>query len=175
MQIVSRVSQCYSPDMPRRIKADIDTVMFHRIGPCLRPGQRLTGAADIAAWFHENPETIGSPHMPYTFVITDAGVIEQALPILVKSPHAAAWNKRAVGIAVIGDFRNAQPPDAQKQACVYLLRRIMYTIGRPLKVVGHTSVPGATTDPDKICPGKNLSVDWVNKAALAQGRLQLEA
>lgn len=156
---------------PRRQPHQIDTVILHRIGsakgrrpatckgwwPHDPPHPIGENAVEIATWFKEHPEALGTPLMPYTFVIPRDGTIEQAVWLVTKTPHALRWNSRAIGVALVGDFRYEDPTSEQVDAAAALIVRLNDTLRRTLAIHGHTMwhpAPRETTKHvEKQCPG----------------------
>lgn len=154
----------------QRQLSEITSVMFHRIGPALpvdgvagHPAVPLLNAEDIAKWFAlYGMKEIGSAHMPYTFVIPQVGnKIYQAVPLRCVTPHALSWNRRAVSVALIGDFRlgRDRPTPFQVEAAQWAALRIQDTVGRQLTLERHSLAPGGTDDPKgHECPGPKFNV-----------------
>lgn len=66
-----------------------------------------------------------------------------------------AMNHRSLGVCFIGNFDEVEPPVAQYQQGLHLVRWLMQEFGIPLtNVVGHRYFAGY-----KTCPGKRFSVD----------------
>ncbi len=149
----------------KRSLDDISTIMAHRIGV----GE---SALQVAEWFREHgPDWIGTRSMPYTFIITRLGLIEQALPLTVKSPHARKWNRSAVGIGVVGDFRETEPSNAQTASFIVLCARLQDRLGRQLTVIGHTDVKDSTRDPSKVCPGRLFPLSSLREVSYSMGQI----
>ena len=147
--------------LPQRQLSKIDTVMFHRIGPELPGITEPLDAARIAGWFQTNgmAET-GSPNMPYSFVVPAVGpLLWQAVPLSVRTPHANAWNGRAVSVACIGDFRKIRVPTPfQVEACKWIACRLQDTLQKRLSLECHSLVPGGTKHPKgHECPGAKFA------------------
>ena len=172
LRIESCIMDCGSAEGgPRRPLYQIDSIILHRIGgtaarpatcapdyPGHNPPHSIgETAVEIAAWFRTHPEAAGTARMPYTFVVRRDGVVEQALWLTVSAPHARRWNTRAIGIAIVGDFRHEVPPSLQVDAVTGLCARLNDTLRRPLAIYGHSmwipDVAGATKDISKQCPG----------------------
>jgi len=141
----------------RRGVEDIDTVMLHRI-EAKNAGIIADSAAEIAEFFRNNRAVIGSPYMPYPLVVTRAGVCEQALDLQTSSPHAWQWNTRALGVAVVGDFRYEEPT-LEQAACLNLLMPLLVQAFTEVSdgLVGHTEMPKATRWTNHDCPGLHLN------------------
>lgn len=180
------IRQCVAgAHFARRPLNIIDTIMIHRIGPVLGEVELpvTAPAAVIARAFSIHPEWIGVPLMPYHFIVPPRprvlhpddfpNIIEQAAPLEYRTPHAKAWNRRAVGIALVGDFRDTAPEQWQRDAVAWICMRIMDVLRRRVQVVGHTATPDATSDPTKDCPGKCFPVAAVAGQAYRLGMLEL--
>lgn len=108
--------------------------------------------------------------MPYTFVGRADGTIDQCLEVGDTGPHAAAWNARAIGIAWVGDFRRTYMTPEQQAACIAFSALWMAWGAR---MHGHTELPGASTNPDKQCPGKLFRLLAIRHIALRHPYAQL--
>lgn len=138
-------------DGKHKSRAGVEGVMIHMFGV---PG--ISGACGVAEFYRENPEWTGG-QMPYTYVCTESGGIEQALEVYEVGPHARRWSSPMIGIACIGNFNLRAPDYAQWGAAVWLASELTVALGIDVfsdTVVGHTEMPGATKTPGKICPGK---------------------
>lgn len=156
----------------RRPLSMIDTIMMHRV-------DEGEDAISVAAWFAKNgiASGAGTTNMPYMFVITRDGRIQQTAPLAFVTPHGRSWNPRSIGVACIGNFRKNQkggaPPTSQQlDAAAWLCRRLWDYFGKPLKVVGHSSSPGASKwGAAHNCPGDLFPLDSVIEAARALGEI----
>lgn len=144
----------------KRLTVDIEFIMIHRFGWGLMSewkDRKVRPSAEGVAGFYASLD--GKPtggKMPYTFVVNQAGSVEQARPITDITPHGRSYNRRSVGVAVLGDFRKFDVPKDQWNSLVELVALLKERW--PLsKVVGHTDMPGASADKNKICPGYKLS------------------
>ena len=157
----------------------IDTCMFHRI----HVGDPATDdATTIAAFFErEGKKWIGVHQMPYPFIVPQcqpAGnrvIVQQCVPLTRKTPHAKAWNRRAVGVGVVGDFREKPPTKKQKAGCLWIAERLndlceyhlwSTSDGRHTRgflVTVHSAITSATGDRRKLtggseeCPGPRFT------------------
>ena len=111
--------------------------------------------------------------LAYPLLILKSGTIEQGLSITAISPHGRkAWNGRAIGIAVEGDFREEEPTAWQIEALKWLLPRLFAAFCQPEvlyedrkypSLLGHGEAPGAH-DGSKApgrhghCPGKYIDM-----------------
>ncbi len=164
MRIIDRTRKCIQPTDRLRVIEDITTIIFHRI-------MVAPDAVGVAQWFAERPHLLGTPSMPYTFIITKMGIVEQALPLKVRAPHAWTWNSRAIGVGVIGDFRVTGPSPQQYAACAGLAVRLQDQLHRPLHIAGHTHLEKATKQTDKVCPGDKFIIDAVRESVGTEGRI----
>lgn len=57
-------------------------------------------------------------------------------PEVYAGSHAPGWNGRALGVALIGDYRDFDPPDPQLSALCKLLTELSSTYGR-LRILSH--------------------------------------
>lgn len=112
-------------------------------------------AADIAA-FERTLEVLGH-RMAYQLVVWPDGRIEQSLCLDALGWHAKGWSRTHLGVAVFGDFRRHEPTHAQRESLVWLLAGLSRVKGS-INFAGHDQMPGSSSDPDKICPGKYLDI-----------------
>jgi len=165
MRIVDKIDECeINPwrSQDRRNLGLVQLVLIHRIGPALPEGSSnlVTSGSEIAEFFTDIQYKTGG-RMPYGFVITPDGTIEQCAPLSIITPGAKGLNNVAINIAVIGDFRREAPSVKQglalNELCVDLNRWIVLK-GTSPKIEGHTEKPGRSGDSNKSCPGKHLVV-----------------
>lgn len=140
---------------------DITSIIIHRVGPEIPEGSDnlMRSASDIAKWYHDNPSYTGG-RMPYHFVITPAGEIQQGAPLYIKAPGAKAYNAAGIQIACIGDFRKRAAPARQAVALTEMCSELIVAFGG-LEIVGHTEnlAVNSSANKAKICPGKHLNLD----------------
>lgn len=61
------------------------------------------------------------------------------------------WNKKAIGIAMVGNYSETGLPDKMMDSLIFLVTTLKGFYRIPDKnIVGHRDVPGAATE----CPGK---------------------
>lgn len=157
----------------------IDRIIVHRIEVSQEDESFGDDPREIARFFREHPigvkATGGS--MPYPLVIERDGRITQTLPLDIASPHAKAYNQRAIGVACVGDFRTAAPSVAQYGALVSLCCDLLNRLHLDAEAIrGHDGLDGASSDPDKECPGRALSLPKLRSAVrsfVLQERLAL--
>ena len=117
-----------------------------------------TGATGAAVKAAEAKQGLG-----YHFFIRRDGTVDALYPPSDVVWHALTWSRSCIGIALHGDFhppdksRNCLPTAAQKAALITLVLDLWKAYG-VLPLMGHTDLPGASTDPQKVCPGANLDV-----------------
>jgi peptidoglycan hydrolase-like protein with peptidoglycan-binding domain len=103
--------------------------------------------------------------MAYTFLVTPAGLIFEGHPIDRVGAHTAGHNRYGVGICLVGNYENAKPTAAQKQAVAWLIR---YGIERGWWE--HPSLNGGHRDTKATaCPGRYAYavIDEINALAAA--------
>lgn len=161
----------------------VDTAVFHRIHA--GHPESDTGAV-IAKFFEdEGKKWIGTTNMPYHIIIPRAQpggtliVIEHCVPFTLKTPHAAKWNGRSIGIGVVGDFRhNMTPTKKQRAGCLWIAQRLADLCEPHLKArqgseanrsflaTVHSALTTGTSDPEKLtgganeCPGPKFATTW---------------
>lgn len=109
---------------------------------------------------------------PYSFVVDQAGAVTQVAAIGAVTPHARAYNIEGLGVMCVGDFRRMAPTSAQWSGLTKLCSQLL-TLGIGLRgIVGHTSLNGASSDCDKVCPGQHMNLNgltWASKSTAPPG------
>lgn len=165
MMVVNKIRECGSTNRKRVVKPW--RLAIHRIGPIESVGgveYPVSGAESLAAFFRDNPQVLGTPAMPYTFVLRIDGVIEQAVPLDIVTPHAWKRNQDSVGLAVVGDFRFHAPTLEQAHALIEFGSSWLRENPQENCLVGHDELPQGSKDPNKRCPGRYMNMDAVRVA-----------
>jgi hypothetical protein len=117
------------------------------------PDDYLDAAAIAGRFMDEGLGTGGRP--PYHGITTMAEVNEQILPLSIRGAHAIGYNAESIAWCVAGESRPAslRQLEAAAEACAML---VLHTGGA--EIVGHTDLPGASSDPKKRCPRPTLDV-----------------
>ncbi len=163
LPILDIIGDLGSGEYPARKLNEIDTIAVHRVGLDLKLGKNLGNTApEIAKHFAPGgaaaPWTGGK--FPYHFVISKFGQLWQCIPLSRIGPHAKSWNRRAIGVAFIGDFRVEILTPQASDAGRLLLHRLLGTIGLGShRVFGHDELPDSSSDPNKECPGLHFGID----------------
>ena len=113
--------------------------------------------------------------MPYTFVITRDGAVEQALRIGDYGPHALSWSIEGIGVALVGDMREEPPTGYQRQSLIRLCSTLGRWLGGSTVVWGHDELVNASRDPNKECPGRLLCMDALRRDIDVENREACEA
>jgi hypothetical protein len=117
---------------------------------------QLDGAACKRAFAHLGMGTGGA--CPYHLLVRHNGELEQLLPLSVCGAHARGYNRSSWAIAVVGDPRRRAITDKQWDTLLATCMRLAPMNGG-LDIIGHDNLHGGSHDPNKICPGKYLSVE----------------
>ncbi|RMG10979.1 MAG: N-acetylmuramoyl-L-alanine amidase [Deltaproteobacteria bacterium] len=154
------------PEDPTAVKAE---------GMPWRPelvGRRFSDTPEGMAEFYR-VVMAWAPPAPYALYV-HRGVLYQLAPLTWVTPHAKAWNERAVALAVAGDFRRAPIPPEDWRALVSGTAAVCQAFGwdpeerfgeaKLPRIAGHTELPGGTADPEKSCPGAGLDLPRLRAA-----------
>jgi len=117
-------------------------------------------AVSVASAF-QAPGQAGSAtghQMPYTFVVTRQGDVQQALRIGDVGPHALAWNVPGIGVALVGDMREEPATTEQRASLIELCRVLCGWLGKDECIWGHDELKGGSKDLSKECPGRYLDM-----------------
>lgn len=93
---------------------------------------------------------------PYHFLVLDDETVYQCLPLTKIGEAAKGLNTSGIQLCAIGDFRKS-PPSAKQYSTLVDLAALLS--GAATDILGHTERTGHSLDPNKICPGKHLSLD----------------
>lgn len=124
-----------------RAVSDIDTIAIHH---------SLTKFGSAEAFANYHVQTNDWPGIGYTFVIEIDGTVVWCNDIEKKTHHVGNSNKRAIGICLVGDFRNSEPNEKQVDALFKLIANLKkeYSI-KIERILGHSELPGYDW---KLCP-----------------------
>ena len=119
----------------------------------------LTDSGSYAAFSRYHVESNGWPSIGYAFVINKDGSIDWCLDLNIKSYHVGNHNDYALGICMVGDFRDSEPTEAQRKSLYELCHALMEDLNIPVKNVwGHSEFKGYEW---KKCPA--IDMDQVRK------------
>lgn len=137
---------------------DLEYIIMHRVGWNDRHEWTKRGYPDNIVGVRQFYKIEVGLSLPYTFIVTAIGEIQQGWPITHVSPHAKRFNVSGIGIAMLGDFRTRPVPERQLWAAEDLVAAL-FTTWPHLKVVAHDELgPSATSTPGKQCPGHMFNV-----------------
>lgn len=106
----------------------------------------------------------------YHFLIGKNGDIAYGRPINYIGAHCKTFNTHSIGICLIGNFEDETPTNEQYQSLVLLINHLRkYFINPYAKIYLHKNL-NAT-----LCPGKNFSVDKLNKILNREDKKMLES
>lgn len=143
----------------------IDKVIFHRSGR-IRSEWKIDGfdSLPLAHFYWTNVRNKWVRRMPYHIVVLPSGTAQACVPLSLVTSHAGVHNTKSVAVGVLGDFRYHKPTSEQLGACGEILAALM-TLRQDVTANGHTELPGSSSDPRKVCPGKYFSLDYVIQMA----------
>lgn len=132
----------------RREPGDIRHVIVHH----------TAGPADQPIWeiARHHVEERGWPGIGYHMVIDARGQAFKTNADLTVSFHAREHNRSSIGVAMLGNFQEQEPPREQYRALLFHVWRYMRAYGiSPDRVLGHrevdpTACPGARVDLDRL-------------------------
>jgi hypothetical protein len=138
--------------------SDLEYIVLHRMGWNGRDQWLRRGYPDNIVGVRNFYRSEIGLSLPYTFVITSNGEVQQGWPVTHVSPHAKRFNVSGIGVALLGDFRTRVPPDRQLWAAEDLAAALLI-VWPHLKIVAHDELgPGATSTPGKQCPGPMFNI-----------------
>ena len=122
------------------------------------------GVAEIRTWHLDR----GFADIGYHFVIRRDGTLEPGRPLHVVGAHARPWNRRSVGICLVGGVNASNKPAKnftfeQFSTLREIIRNL--TVKYPgVAIIGHRDVPGVK----KACPSFDVK-SWLKKEGIDNG------
>lgn len=150
----------------RREIEGIVGVVVHRIEVSQEDPTYEDSVSDTARFFleHEVGVRATGGAMPYPVLVLKTGEVVQTLPLDRVTPHAKAHNPTTVGVACIGDFREAPPSAPQYEALVLTCASLLHQLGLGVEALaGHDELSGGSSDPEKECPGRGLGMEGLRR------------
>ncbi len=99
----------------------------------------------------------------YHFVVHEDGSVHVGRAVGRTGAHARGFNRRTLGVCVVGNGNEADFNDTQYTALAALLRALMASFGIPSEhVIGHREVNehvSARNRARKSCPGSQVDMD----------------
>ena len=132
--------------LPLENRLQTDFIVLHHIGE----SNEDFSAAEIHRWHINN----GWAGIGYHFVIRKNGTIERGRPIDTIGAHCYGYNKRSVGINVVGDFEKDFPTNDQLRSAVQLTAYLCQLYR--LNPFGDEVILGHCDLNNTLCPGKNF-------------------
>jgi hypothetical protein len=154
----------------------IKAIVLHHMGD----GQ----TSDVSILKRWNPHNYDYPE--YDFGVEADGTIRNGRPLIFQGAHCLSdkppysqrgdqwWNQNSIGIGIAGDFTKYPMPQAQFNALVSLVRRLMSQYGLTLDSVyphgqvTYTDCPGCTYSKTSVLKG-SWSYDEFEKTVLDKG------
>jgi hypothetical protein len=153
-EIIDMVDQlpkhAYKTYKTRELDAITATIIHHTVTP---------GTADFVeriARYHVG--TRNWPGIAYHYCIDSSGGIYMTNFWSTVSYHAGWSNTYALGVALLGDFTDAPPPQIQLDAAAWLVSTIRFLLGRHFTLIPHRDAQGAQTE----CPGDTYT-EWIDQ------------
>lgn len=146
---------------PTRPLADIRYLVIHHTGA----GPDI-GPAQIA---EEHVSGNGWPGIGYHVVVAPDGAVYRTQDLTVVSHHARQFNPVAVGIALMGNLAQAEPPPAQLLATADVVAGLLADLGLPLDALrGHGEMVPTDCPGERFLGGWKLALERATLARLAQ-------
>lgn len=113
-------------------------------------------ASEVSAAYQQHPVEGAKTgwQMPFFACILPSGFIEQSLRLGDYGAHAKAWGM-GIGVALIGDYREREPPPEQWRALVALCHVMSGWIGGAARVYTHDEI----AETRNRCPGRGIDID----------------
>lgn len=110
----------------------------------------IPGGEDIEAFARYHVNNLDWPGIGYHYVIDADGTVYKTNSADIKSYHVGKHNQSALGVCLVGDFRDYNPTDKQYQALKELLKELKsaYNITND-NIKGHSEFEGYNW---KKCP-----------------------
>ena len=142
--------------LPKALLKSYDTRSLDKINQVvIHHSATESGSPESYALYHIHNN--GWPGIGYHYVISKAGKIVQTQFLKTVSFHTSGQNTRSVGICLTGNYDTQEPPAAQLDACVKLIKYLEDKLGRPLAIAGHNAYSA------KSCPGSHINVNLIQQ------------
>lgn len=103
----------------------------------------IPGGKDVEAFAKYHIDTNDWPGIGYHYVIDADGTVYKCNSASKWTYHVGEHNKFAIGICMVGDFRDDIPSFEQYDALIKLLKEIVNAYGiRPENILGHSEFKG---------------------------------
>lgn len=147
MKVVNRLLECDDGRQRPLSLARRNRIVIHRCS-------LGATAEEISRSFQRDAaaRSVTGGQMPYTFVVRQDGVIEQALALSDFGPHALSWSDDGIGVACVGDYRKEVPSPDQWASVVSLCTSLSIYLGEA-RIYGHGELPGGSRRATIKCPG----------------------
>ena len=143
----------------RRPSAAIEKIAVHH-------SLTKSGSAKSFAQYHVNHNDW--PGIGYHFVIEKDGVLKWCNDLEAKSYHVGKSNKKAIGICIVGDFREETLEERQLSPLMKLLKFLVLEFGLTANdVLGHNEFEGYD---NKACP--SLDVNRIRESLRGKKSIQ---
>ena len=110
----------------------------------------IPGGKDVEAFARYHVDHLDWPGIGYHYVVDTDGTIYKCHSADVKSYHVGKHNRFSLGVCLVGDFRQYDPPAEQYQATIELVKQLVNAYGiKPQNVLGHSEFEGYAW---KKCP-----------------------
>lgn len=119
----------------------------------------IPGGKDVYAFARYHVDHLDWPGIGYHYVIDADGTVYKTNAADIKSYHVGKHNQSALGICLVGDFRDYDPPEEQYNSLVKLLKSLKdaYNITNE-NIKGHSEFEGYQW---KKCP--EIDMDKLRK------------
>jgi hypothetical protein len=117
-------------------------------------------AVGLVHWFAKNLHSWGRPG--YHIVIEAGGTPHQIVPLDMSVPGAYGFNRSALHVCMLGDFRRHKPTVEQLVTLIEVLAKLRATYNIPVeRVKGHSEL--SVRHAVKFCPGKYIDMGTIRK------------
>lgn len=103
----------------------------------------IPGGKDVKAFARYHVNNLDWPGIGYHYVIDADGTVYKTNAAKIKSYHVGKHNQSALGVCLVGDFRDYDPTDKQYKALVELVKELKtaYNITTE-NIKGHSEFEG---------------------------------
>ena len=151
------------PPDPLKVRPAPYAIIHHTASqPCFNIPECVLSVRNIQSY---HIDSNGWNDIGYNFLVGGDGVIYEGRGWGIQGAHTYGYNAKSIGIALIGNFQNAQPTAAQLQATQYLLTLGLQAnrLSRNYKLIGHRQVAATTSPGNKLYEVIKTWDHWVAK------------
>ncbi len=152
MQIIDVRNKLPKHNMKQYYKRPLSALYYIAIHHSLTDD--IPGGEDVYAFARYHVNDLDWPGIGYHYVIDTDGTVYKCNSADIKTYHVGKYNRPSLGICLVGDFRNYDPPIEQYNVAIELVAECANAYDITINnIKGHSEFPGYEW---KHCPAINM-------------------